>query len=111
MFAFFDDYNTPAIPSWLVANKHIYVIESPENTGMQDYKVFLNRIVSVSEADRTFTYRFDTGFPTFTASLDAIGETVFEELMGAIFLLLRLSKSLLGGCSLVKTKNHIVSFV
>ena len=71
MFTFFDDYNTPSVPSWLVANNHIYVIEAPENTGMQDYKVFLNRIVSVSEADRTFTYRFDTGFPTFTASVNA----------------------------------------
>jgi hypothetical protein len=41
----------------------------------------------------------------------AVPHTIFEELMGAIFLLLRLSKSRLGGCSLVKTKNHIVSFV
>ena len=78
MFSYFDDYNTPTIPSWLVPNHHIYVIESPEHTGMQDDKVFLNRIISVSETDRTFTYRFDTEFPTFTASLNDINETVFE---------------------------------
>lgn len=78
MFNYFSDYDTPTIPDWLVSGHHIYVIEPPENTGMMEDKVFLNRIISVSENDRTFSYRFDTGFPVFTASFDDIGKTVFE---------------------------------
>ena len=78
MFTYFDDYNTPTIPSWLVSGHHIYVIESPEHTGMQDNKVFLNRVICVFENTRTFTYQFDHGFPIYTASLDDIGESVFE---------------------------------